>query len=337
MSVIWAENGWYSHVDYEDENDLEESIIKVQNEFFGEQRYYLDIKRKIGSQVSQQSIPDGYLIDLASSKPRLYVVENELASHDPLRHIAVQILKFSLSFETEPQRVKRVLLEGIQNNDDAREACERYASDHNFRNLDHMLEWLVFDSPFAALVIIDQIPEKLENVLSGRFKFGVEVLELARYQNDLGERMYFFSPFLADVSSDIVGSEGIQSASRKASMDEIDTIVVPARSDGFEEVFLAENCWHAIRIHGTMRPQIKYIAAYQVAPVSAITHIAPVKTIEPYHDTAKYIVRFSEPAKEIGPIPLVTKDDGGRVKPLYNLRYTSKKTLELARNLDDVW
>jgi hypothetical protein len=35
--------------------------------------------------------PDGYLIDPSGQVPRLYVVENELAAHDPLRHIAVQI------------------------------------------------------------------------------------------------------------------------------------------------------------------------------------------------------------------------------------------------------
>ena len=66
-----------------------------------------------------------------------------------------------------------------------------------------------------------------------------------------------------------------------------------------------------------MRPQIKYIAVYQVAPISAITHIAPVESIEPWEDSGKYVVKFSEPAK---PIRLVQK---GRVKALQNLRYTT--------------
>jgi len=42
-------------------------------------------------------------LDLSSIKePKLFLVENELAKHDPLRHIAVQILEFSLSFMPIP-------------------------------------------------------------------------------------------------------------------------------------------------------------------------------------------------------------------------------------------
>jgi hypothetical protein len=52
------------------------------------------VKKKIGKKGGLRNIPDGYLIDLSDAKPRLFVVENELAVHDPLRHIAVQILQF---------------------------------------------------------------------------------------------------------------------------------------------------------------------------------------------------------------------------------------------------
>lgn len=69
---------------------------------------------------------------------------------------------------------------------------------------------------------------------------------------------------------------------------EIDTIVVPAREDGFKDVFIGEDCWYQIRIHSSMLSKVKHIAAYQVAPVSAITHVANVKSIEQYKDTNKY-------------------------------------------------
>ena len=83
----------------------------------------------------------------------------------------------------------------------------------------------------------------------------------------------------------------------------VDTIIVPAQGDGFEQVFLGENSWYAIRISGGMLKKIKYIAAYQTQPVSAITHYAPVDHIEPYGNEGKYKVVFSEPARPIGPIP----------------------------------
>jgi hypothetical protein len=66
-----------------------------------------------------------------------------------------------------------------------------------------------------------------------------------------------------------------------------DTILVPAQKEGFEQVFLGEKCWYAIRISGGMLDKIKYIAAYQTHPVSAITHYAPVDRIEPYGESGK--------------------------------------------------
>ncbi len=335
MSFIWTKTGVYRRKGYASEADLETAILQVQTELFGTKRIYLDVKKKIGIKGSVQNIPDGYLIDLGGSKPRLYVVENEMASHEPLRHIAVQILQFSLSFESEPRAVKTILFNALQAQPSARNQCEQYAVTHGFRNLDHMLESLVFEGPFAALVIIDDVPDNLENVLAQKFRFGVEVLQLARYENDQGDRYYHFEPFLADLNVD-VGLEGDIAAAAQKQLDagEVDTVVVPAREDGFQETFLAENRWYAIRIHGTMRPQIKYLAIYRVAPRSAITHIAPVSSIEPWKDSGKYIVNLSESPREIGPIPLVK---GERVKGLQNLRYTSRQRLENATTLDDVW
>ena len=324
MGLIWTELENYSLRDYKSEGELEEAIVRVQKELFGEGRIFLDVKKKLGAKGGIRNIPDGYLIDLTGRQPRLYVVEVELAAHDPLRHIAVQILQFSLSFEAEPRGVKTILFNALLSRENAKAQCENYVVSHGYRNLDHLLEYLVYEAPFAALVIIDSIPENLEKVLLEKFRFGVEVLEFAKYENTKGERIYCFEPFLADLAADVSGS--------KLDPSEIDTIEVPAREDGFQATFLGEsNPWYAIRIHGTMQPQIKYIAAYRVAPISAITHIAPVRSIEPWKDTDKFVVNFSEPPKEIGPIPLVK---GGRVKSPYSIRYTKKERLEAASTLD---
>jgi hypothetical protein len=335
MKLIWTPIGSYRRLEYSSESDLEAAILHVQTDLFGSDRIYLDVKKKIGTKGGPRNIPDGYLIDLGGRKPRLYVVENELASHEPLRHIAVQILEFSLSFETDQRAVKAILFSALQEQPTIKRKCDDYAGSHEFRNLDHMLEYLVYEAPFAALVVIDEIPEELENVLTRRFRFGVEVLELARYENDKGDRFYHFEPFLADLADDIVSKpEAGEQIRERIDLGEVDTVVVPARPDGFEEVFLGENRWYEIRVHGTMRPQIKNIAAYRVAPISAITHVAPVSSIEPWEDGGKFVVNFAESAKEIGPIALVK---GGRVKALQNLRYTTRQKLESAKTLDDVW
>ena len=195
LSLFWTKNGTYRLASYHSESDLEAAINQVKAELFGEHRIYLDVKKKIGAKAGLRNIPDGYLFDLSGQKPRLYVVENELATHEPLRHIAVQILEFSLSFEAEPRAVKNILFNALQEQADARAKCETYAASHNFRNLDHFLDALVFETPFAALVVIDEIPENLENILAKKFQFGVEVLELACYENRNGERVISLRTF----------------------------------------------------------------------------------------------------------------------------------------------
>jgi len=258
MSLLWTKDGTYRLASYQSESDLEAAINQVKAELFGEHRIYLDVKKKIGAKAGLRNIPDGYLVDLSGQKPRLYVVENELASHEPLRHIAVQILEFSLSFEAEPRAVKNILFNALQEQPDALTKCEAYAASHTFRNLDHFLDALVFETPFAALVVIDEIPENLENVLAKKFQFGVEVLELACYENGNGQRMFRFEPFLADLGDEETVTVPAETAVRKRiDASTIDTVVVPAREEGFQDVFLKENRWYAVRINGTKRNQIK--------------------------------------------------------------------------------
>ena len=113
----------------------------------------------------------------------------------------------------------------------------------------------------------------------------------------------------------------------------LDTVIVPAQQDGFEKVFIGENCWYAIRIAGGMLPRIKYIAAYQSQPTSAITHYAPVRSIEPYGEQGKYKLNFAEPAKPIGPIPFADAPSGSMQGP----RYTSFPKLSAAKKLTDLF
>ena len=201
--------------------------------------------------------------------------------------------------------------------------------------VDHLLEGLI-RRPFAAIVIIDAASERLETLFSERFNFAVEVLEVLRYENDQKQRLYQFEPLLADVANDLYGGNvGGQAVSKTIAIHDVDTIVVPAKEEGFNKVFLGQNEWYSVRIHGSMIPQIKYIAGYQVAPTSAITHIAPVKEIKPSSEEAgKYRLIFSEPARPIGPISYVS---GGHTKQLQNLRYTTREPLLGAKTLDDVW
>lgn len=330
--MLWTRNKKYQLEPFENEADLEKAIVEVSTDLFGPDRVYLPVKKRIGTKGKTSNIPDGYLVDLTSAhEPRLYVVETELAKHEPLKHVAVQILEFSLSFETSWQKIKAIVKTELQKDASAAKLCDNYATENGFENLDYLLEKMISGGElFNALVIIDELDESLESALIKKFKFPVETIELRRFRSAKGERVYEFDPFLLDVS-------GAPESGRRKRSDldpsEIDTIVVPAQDEGFEEVFIEEDCWYQIRIRSSMIPKIKYIASYRVAPTSAITHIAEVENIKQWRNTNKYVVNFAAPAKKIRPIKLVPKSSNAPQAP----RYTSRARLEKAKNLNDVF
>lgn len=331
--MLWTPSQQYRPHPYESEAELEAAVAEVAAALFGDGRIYLDVKRRIGAKGKIKNIPDGYLLDLTSRKePRLFVVENELAAHDPLNHIAVQILQFSMSFESSTVKVKEILKEALRADKKAWKICEAYSEENDFDNVDHLLD-AVMNRPgaFSALVIIDELEEELETALRSRFNFPVEVLTLERYRSADGQKAYHFDPFLADVDESEAPVK-----SRAASVDpaDIDTIVIAAHEEGFEETFLGEDRWYQIRIHASMLPKIKYIAAYRVNPESAITHFAQVKDIKRWKNTRKYVLNFSASAKKIGPIRLVPH---GKVKALRGPRYTSLQKLKEANTLDQAF
>jgi len=131
----------------------------------------------------------------------------------------------------------------------------------------------------------------------------------------------------------IKGEEGIPAKIKHLVSKDIDTIVCPARKKGFEAAFVKGSWWGEIRILKSKINTIKYLAIYQEAPLSAITHIAKVKKIYPYKNTGKYRVKLYE-KKKIKPIKVKQKPRklGGLRGPVY----TNLNKLRRAKNLDEV-
>jgi hypothetical protein len=329
MTKIVTPWGHFRLVRIENEGEFERAIVEHAHVIFGSRRIYIDCKRRVGKRGGKQIIPDGYLIDFSRYRdPQLVVVENELSSHDLFRHIGVQLLQYAVSFPEAARQVKSVLHEEISEDQELENACLEYAHEAGLRNLDHLLDYIVVDKPFQAIVIIDEVTDDLQNVLNN-LAASPEVIEFKTYENENGERIYRFEPYLGDVEESIR-----QTTLPPLDPSEIDTVVVPAREEGFREVFIGENRWHAVRIHVNVRPQLKYIAAYRIRPLSAITHIAPIYSIERWKDTSKVVVNFAEPASEINHIKLVPN---GKVNAPQSLRYTSMGRLMAASNLDEVF
>jgi hypothetical protein len=336
MSQLVTPFGTFKLTQYENENEFERAVVSKVADIFGERRIYLDCKRRIGAKDGKQSVPDAYLIDVSSpSDPQVYVVENEISSHDLFKHIGVQLLQFSVSFAQAGRKIKQILFDEVCSESSIKARCEKYAQEGGFRNLDHFLESLVLDKEFRALVIIDEETDDLHAVTKN-LGFPVEIIEFSTYVDDKGQRIHRFEPFLADVEAvDVKTIDDIPvQEQRPRDPSDLDTVVVPAHEDGFNEVFLGENRWWSVRIHPTMAKQLKYIAAYITAPQQAITHYAQIRSIEPWQNTGKVVVNFTEPAREIGPVKL---KKNGRVTHLQGLRYTNFEKLKKATSLDEAF
>ena len=114
---------------------------------------------------------------------------------------------------------------------------------------------------------------------------------------------------------------------------EKNTIVVPAQEEGFKKVFLGEDSWYAIRLSSNMLDKIKYIASYQVAPVSAVTHYAEVKSIIEFGEEGKYKLIFNGPAKKIEKPIAFDLAQGSIQSP----RYTSFEKLQKATKVSELF
>ncbi|GAA5057763.1 hypothetical protein GCM10023208_23600 [Erythrobacter westpacificensis] len=112
-----------------------------------------------------------------------------------------------------------------------------------------------------------------------------------------------------------------------------EVVVVPAQPEGFQNAYLDQNAWWAIRIAAKHRDNLKWIAAYQVNPIGAVTHIAEIDHIEPFGDEGKFKLYFKGPATKLAkPIPYGNAPSGAMQGP----RYCTKEAFDNAGSVADL-
>jgi hypothetical protein len=117
-----------------------------------------------------------------------------------------------------------------------------------------------------------------------------------------------------------------------------DTLVCPARDEGFESAFLGQRAWWAIRIREENIPKLRYIAMYRVAPTSAITHYGEIERVEPYTGTDEPQGKFRVVLKG-DPVVLphpVGIGKNAHLKPQAP-RYAALAEILKAKSLDEVF
>ena len=342
MSLIAdSSNRIYAPHVYHREAEFEKQVVDLADQIFGTEAIYIDKKKKVkGRDFS--TIPDGYVIDMADpAEPRLYIVENEIVSHDPFKHIGIQILRFATSFEDDVSTIREFLMTAIQESPEALRRLEAGKKASGIRNIDAYLDHAV-NKDFHGLVIIDDAQPALHRVLE-KINADVSVLELRTYQSDDGKLLHQFDTLYGEIEDPlqrtrtptnrrtVVSRE--QRARRLARRAASDTIVVAARAEGFRRVFIGEDRWHAIRIGAAMKNKLRRIACYQVRPISAVTHVADIKEILPWEDSGKYVVVFEGPAEKLAQ-PIRIED--GRFAPQSPV-YVKWADLENATSFDEVF
>jgi len=338
MPVIFNSGIVFQPSSYEVEAKFEDDVTKLADQIFGPTSIYLRIKKRVGTDIV--TIPDGYLIDTAEpDDPKLFVIENEIVRHDPFKHIGIQMLKFVTSFEEAQRVIRTFLMDEIKKNTTLYARLDAAQKLSSSPNIDHYLDRAIY-SEFKGLVIIDEATTELHRVLQ-KINANISVLQLQAYESDDGERIFKFDTLYDELeeSSEIDEPTKLKTRSpeararRRERRARSDTVIVPAREEGFQEVFLGEHQWRAIRISAAMKDRIKYIAAYRVAPIQAITHIAKVLEIKPYKDTGKYQLIFDGPAEAIKPIKL-KEGEAGPQGPFYVQRekLLAAKTVDEALN-----
>lgn len=326
MERLIYQNKVFGPYEYSDEDEFEQVILEHANDIFGPKSVFINIKKRIGED-NIVTIPDGYIIDFSFEKdPRLYIIEVELVTHDPYKHIGQQLLRFAISYKASGRNIKAFLLENVLKEKLKKDTVEQGFKKAGFRNIDAFFESIIFEKPVAAIVIVDQSTDDLANVLN-QLTMKTDIIEFQTFISDR-KSIFKFTPFQQEIRP------LTEAKKPRIRVEEIDTIVVPANEEGFKEVFLKQKCWYQVRISSAMIERIKYIAGYQTAPISAITYFAEVARVEKYKNTGKYVVYFKNKARKIGPVRLSKKDKG--LAPQAP-RYTSFRRLKSAKTVGDVF
>jgi hypothetical protein len=332
MLSILIGNESLDEVPFENEEELALATIKRKRYILGDSCVYFDYKRRMGERHSRnKGIPDGFLIDFSNpSEPQLFFVEYELESHQLYDHIGPQVMRFYASFESAlAQRELQLKLTGIIRDDrQIRLELEQKTKGTAFQNVDALLNYVIYDRNVGIIIVIDEQTEDLISLLR-RFAERPEVIVVKRFQKN-EKVVYHYDPFRA---VEVARPTRVRAGRRG---EGVDTIVCPAREDGFAQAFLEKNAWWAVRVSPSLIPQLKWIAMYETRPVKAVRWIGKIQEggIKPYKNTGKYIIYVAKKSKLDRPISLDSNKKG--VAP-QSPRYTNYADLKKAKHLRDLW
>jgi len=177
MSVLLVDFVKYVlSVPKEEEKEFHPIVKKCSKQIFGEDSIYFDVKHTIKTVSGIGSIPDAYVINLATDE--WYVVENELSSHPIYDHIVKQLTNFINGIENPAARneITDILYSEINRDVELRAKIQKKIG---FKDIHHFLSKLISKDP-RIVIVIDQKTREIEEACRA-LKYQPDIIELKTY------------------------------------------------------------------------------------------------------------------------------------------------------------
>ena len=179
MPKILFNSRLHDLAEFKNEEEFERVVVRFSDVIFGDKTVYFDVKRRIRSKKGLLgAIPDGYLISLIGSYPKLFIVENEISEHDEL-DVGQQLMKYQATFKEGQYDTKRILQQEAKSNEFVRKALQRLLKETPFPNISELLDDIIFRKEPGYIVVIDEASERLREVLKA-LRSPPEVIEVKK-------------------------------------------------------------------------------------------------------------------------------------------------------------
>lgn len=175
----------FSPHSYRLEAELEKLAVEHAEELFGKNIHFFNVKRKIVSKSGIGSMPDGYLVDLASDK--FFIIEVELSSHDIVHHVMNQLSRFKLAMgNSETRNDLAKFLAGT---------VRAGKKSGKVSDTDYLAR--IIERGVGIFIIIDSVSEQLTEVVEHLAKDGTDVraIPFETFVNSRNQFIHKFTTF----------------------------------------------------------------------------------------------------------------------------------------------
>ncbi len=153
---LLTDTGVYRERPYKHEQELERLAVTHAKEIFTADAFYFDVKQRVTGRYKPR-VTDGLLLDFRDKKrPKFWIVEYELSSHDMESTVAPQIRGFLKALEDEGtlRELGNTIYDLMKSDPDRRKKFAELSGEDS--DLHYVIDKILHEAP-GILVVIDDI------------------------------------------------------------------------------------------------------------------------------------------------------------------------------------